>query len=80
MPKKDFTQIALAVVQQATGEAPKRSRKLEATKASGRLGGTARMSQLTDEQRRELAMKGVEARRPPASSSAGGGKVTKTGR
>ena len=23
MPKKDFTQIALAVVQQATGEAPK---------------------------------------------------------
>jgi hypothetical protein len=75
--KKDFTQIALAVVQQATGEAPNKSRKLVATKASGKLGGKARMAQLTDEQRHELAMKGVLARKAPTSFKVGATRVTK---
>lgn len=75
--KKDFTQIALAVVQQATGAVPKKTRKLVATKASGKLGGTARMAKLTDDQRRELAMKGVLARKAPTSFKVGATRVTK---
>ena len=78
--KKDFTQVALDVVRQATGEAPKKTRKQVATQASGKLGGKARMARLSDEQRHELAMKGVVARKAPASSKTGASKVAKGGR
>lgn len=57
MPRKDFTQIAFDVVQQATGTVV---RKLESVKAkSGRKGGLkggkARMDSLSEEERIELA-------------------------
>jgi hypothetical protein len=58
--RQDFTQVAFAVVQQATGEAAPPS--LTASQKAGRKGGKARMAVLTDEERHELAMRGVEAR------------------
>lgn len=65
MPKKDFSQIAFSVVQQATGEeskpAPKTPRQ-EAGRKGGLKGGAKRMSELSDEERSELAKKAAEAR------------------
>jgi hypothetical protein len=55
--KKDFTQIAFAVVQQATGAAPKPklSARQEAGRKGGLKGGKQRMGALTETQRSELA-------------------------
>jgi hypothetical protein len=75
MPKKDFTQVAFAVVQQASGEAPKKTRKLVATKASGRLGGAARMSQLDEAERKALSAKGVAARKRAPATKTGAPKT-----
>ena len=65
MPKKDFSQIAFAVVQQATGEAPtptaKTARQLNSAKG-GVKGGAARASKLTAEQRSEIAKKAAQGR------------------
>lgn len=76
--KKDFTQIAFAVVQQATGEAQKK--KISARQAAGRKGGLAggksRMAALTPEQKIVLAAKGVAARKKAPTSTAGA-KVNK---
>jgi hypothetical protein len=77
--KKDFTQIAFAVVQQATGEAPKpvKTAKQMAGAKGGLKGGKARMDKLTEAERHELAMKGVAAKkRAPAKRA--GAEVTKT--
>lgn len=66
MPKTpDFTQVALRVVQQATGEAPKKAAptaKQEAGRKGGLKGGSTRMERLSPEERRELALKAAAAR------------------
>ena len=58
MPKKDFTQIAFAVVQRATGEIPE-SPPLSLRKANsqkgGLAGGNARAAKLTAEQRSAIS-------------------------
>jgi hypothetical protein len=62
--RRDFTQVAFAIVQEATGEAP--STKLTGKKAVGRKGGLkggkARADKLTPEQRSEIAKKAAKAR------------------
>jgi hypothetical protein len=62
--KKDFTQVAYAVFQQAVGEVPKKapSPKQEAGRKGGLKGGAKRMTDLTPEQRKELALKAANAR------------------
>lgn len=66
MPKKDFSQIAFQVVQQATGEVPKPAAKTERQMNSskgGLKGGVKRMESLTQEQRSELGRLANETRR-----------------
>lgn len=62
MPKKDFTQIAFNVVQQATGEVtkPTPTARQENSRKGGLKGGAARASKLTAEQRSEIAKKAAE--------------------
>ena len=62
--RKDFTQVALSVVQQATGEvvAPAPSKKQESGRKGGIVGGAARASKLTAEQRSAIAKKAAVAR------------------
>lgn len=65
-PRKDFTQVAFGVVQQATGESGKEeasaaARKINSSKG-GLKGGRTRMDALTEEQRKELARKAAAAR------------------
>lgn len=64
MPKKDFSQIAFNVVQQATGEAPKpvTTARQENSRKGGLKGGAKRMADLTDAERSELAKKGAKGR------------------
>jgi len=64
MPKKDFSQVAFDVVQQATGEAPKhvKTERQEAGRKGGVKGGSKRMANMTPEQRKELALKAAGAR------------------
>lgn len=65
MPKKDFTQTAFSVVQQATGEEPKLPEKTPrqvAGRKGGEKGGVARASKLTPEQRSEIARLASDAR------------------
>ena len=78
--KKDFTQVAHAVFVQATGGPPLKTAKQLAGRKGGLKGGSARMGAMTEEQRLELAARGVAARKPPAASDAGGVKVTKSSR
>jgi hypothetical protein len=71
--KKDFTQVAFAVVQQATGAAPKPklSARQEAGRKGGLQGGKKRMQAMTEAQRSELAAKGVAARKKTPARKAG---------
>ena len=64
MPKKDFSQIAFQVVQQATGEVPKPklNAKQEAGRKGGTVGGKKRMEALTQEQRSTLGKQARESR------------------
>ena len=64
MPRKDFSQIALDVVRQATGEAPKPvpTPKRVAKQKAGSKGGASRATKLTDVQRSEIAQLGAQAR------------------
>lgn len=64
MHKKDFSQIAFDVVQQATGEQPRPapSPKQQAGRKGGLKGGKSRMEQLSAEEKKELAMKAANAR------------------
>lgn len=64
MPKKDFTQVAFAVVQQATGEVPKpmTTPRQENSRKGGLKGGVARASKLTADQRSEIAKKAAQGR------------------
>jgi hypothetical protein len=64
MPRKDFTQIAFAVVQQATGEVvkPEPTAKAKAGRKGGLKGGKVRAAALTPEQRSKIAKKAAAAR------------------
>lgn len=80
MPKKDFSQIAFDVVQRATGEAPKTpepTAKQEAGRKGGLNVGKARVDQLTVEQQRELAMRGINGRKNAPAGKAGASQVKK---
>jgi len=78
--KKDFTQVAFAVFQQAVGEVPKKapSPQQEAGRKGGLKGGAKRMADLTPEQRKELALKAAGARwtkqKAPAPQETAGGR------
>ena len=62
--RKDFTQIAFAVVQQATGEttAPAPSERQESGRKGGLKGGATRAITLTPERRRQIAAKAAAVR------------------
>lgn len=67
-PRRDFTQIAFAVVQQATGEAepaPELTGKKADSRKGGLAGGKARAEKLTQEERSEIAKKAAKARWNP---------------
>ena len=63
-PRKDFTQTALDVVRQATGEvtAPAPSKKQESGRKGGLKGGAARATTLTSAQRSQIAKKAAQSR------------------
>lgn len=62
--RKDFTQVAFDVVQRATGEttASVPSKKQESGRKGGLVGGAARASKLTSEQRSDIARLAAQAR------------------
>ena len=62
--RKDFTQIALAVVQMATGEvtASAPSKKAESGRKGGLKGGAARAVKMSPQRRREIALKAATLR------------------
>jgi general stress protein YciG len=62
--RKDFTQTALDVVRQATGEvtAPTPSKKQESGRKGGLKGGASRAINLTPEQRSDIARVAAQAR------------------
>ena len=62
--RRDFTHVALAVVQQATGEvtAPAPSKKQESGRKGGLKGGSGRAAALTPEQRSAIARVAAAAR------------------
>jgi hypothetical protein len=63
--RKDFTQIAFDVVQQATGEAERKTEltgKKADSRKGGLRGGKSRMEALTKEQRSELGKQAAKAR------------------
>ena len=64
MAKKDFTQVAFAVVQRATGEVvtPAPSKKQESGRKGGLVGGPARSIKLTSEKRKQIATKAATTR------------------
>lgn len=65
MTKKDFTQVAFYVFQQAIGEEPKpeplTGKKADSRKG-GLKGGKARAEKLTPEERSKIAKKAAQAR------------------
>ncbi len=80
MPKRDFSQVAFDVVQQAVGAVPrppaKTARQLNGAKG-GVKGGASRMADMTPEQRKELALKAAGARwskNAPDSNASGARK------
>lgn len=63
--RRDFTQVALAVVQQATGEiepTPELTGKKADSRKGGLKGGKARAEKLTPEERSEIAKKAAKVR------------------
>lgn len=78
--KRDFTQVAHDVFMRATEQAlAKRapSAKQLAGRKGGLVGGKKRMEGMTDEQRTELAMKGVAGRKKAPAGKAGAGALVK---
>lgn len=76
--KKDFTQIAFGVFQAAVGDAPKPFTEKQVNSRKGGLkGGKERMAMLTEAQRKELAAKGVAARKKAPAGKAGAVLVKK---
>ena len=77
--KKDFSQVAFHVFQQAVGEVPKRapSPKQEAGRKGGLKGGAKRMADMTEAERKALALKAATARwkqKTPVPDEATGGR------
>ena len=78
--KKDFTQVAFSVFQQATGSAtPTKapSPKQEAGRKGGLKGGAKRMADMTQAERKALALKAATARwkqKTPVPDEATGGR------
>ena len=64
MPRKDFTQVAFDVVQQATGAVtrPPESVKARSGRKGGQKGGAARASALSPAERSRIAKKAAAAR------------------
>lgn len=62
--RRDFTQVALAVVQQAIGEVtpPALTKKQESGRRGGLKGGSERAAKLTPEQRSAIARAAATAR------------------
>jgi hypothetical protein len=62
--RKDFTQAAFNIVQQATGEVPKPqlTQAQESGKKGGKIGGVIRAKKLTSQERSEIAKKAARAR------------------
>ena len=62
--RKDFTQTALSVVQQATGEAQALvpTERQASGRKGGVVGGAARAAKLTPEQRADIARVAAQAR------------------
>lgn len=63
--RRDFSQIAFDIVQQATGEVeptPDLTGKKADSRKGGLAGGKARADKLTPEQRSEIAKKAAKAR------------------
>jgi hypothetical protein len=63
--RKDFTQVAFNIVQQATGEAapmPGLTKAQESGKKGGKIGGVIRAKKLTPQERSEIAKKAARAR------------------
>jgi hypothetical protein len=69
--RKDFTQTALDVVRQATGEvtAPAPSKKQESGRKGGLTGGAARAIKLAPKQRKAIATKAAATRWGKKASS-----------
>jgi hypothetical protein len=63
-PKLDLNQLAKSIVGQATGEVelPKETAAQQAGRRGGLIGGAARASRLTPEQRSEIAKKAAAKR------------------
>lgn len=68
-PRKDFSQVAFDVVQQATGETPpepeldpKKKAAIESGRRGGLKGGASRKTALTPEKRSEIAKNAAIAR------------------
>jgi hypothetical protein len=62
--RRDFSQVALDVVRQATGEvtAPAPSKKQESGRKGGLVGGKARSITLTPERRKQIATQAAASR------------------
>ncbi len=74
MPKKDISQLAKFIVDQAVGEVPKPApltAKQLAGRKGGQKGGKSRMEAMTEEQKTALALKGVAARKKAPAGEAG---------
>lgn len=74
--KKDFTQVAHAVLVQATGGPPVKTAKQLAGRKGGLVGGKRRMEAATDEEKARVSALGVAARKK-APAVAAGAKITK---
>lgn len=64
-PRRDFTQVAFNIVQQATGEiepTPELTGKKADSSKGGKKGGKARADKLTPEERSEIAKKAAQKR------------------
>ena len=64
MPKRDLSQLAKFIVDQATGEIarPAPTQPQESGRKGGLKGGKARAASLTDEERKAIAQKAAKAR------------------
>ena len=63
--RKDFSQIAFSIVQQATGDAepmPEPTAKQKAGSAGGKIGGVSRAKKMTAKERSDAARKAAQAR------------------
>ena len=75
--KLDLNQLAKRIAAEATKTLPPRLGPQAGASKGGKKGGKTRMEALTDEQRHELAMKGVAARKKAPAVQAGAALLKK---